>query len=106
MIFKDSSASEICTEIIETLRSTRPDLIADLELFVNEFQQIVLLTTERWLFVLSHLEQDILRAIKQIEKEKDQLELMSSKEEVNLFVCEATTAVYNNVCFLSFITSN
>lgn len=95
---KDTFSSQICFEIIETLRTTHPDLIRDVELFVSEFQRLTL-TSEKWLFVLNHLEIDLLNSLKQIEKERIQLiDVAQTEDKADMFVREATTIVYNNVC--------
>jgi hypothetical protein len=38
--------SEICAEIVEGLRLAHPQLVADLQLFIAEFQKVVSLKVE------------------------------------------------------------
>lgn len=96
---KNSSwSNEVCTEIVEDLKSTRPQLVEDLEVFIDGIQKVMLLTSEKWLFALNHLEQDLLRSCKQIEKEKTQLaEIVQSEEALDEFSKSAVETVCRNV---------
>ncbi|KAI6225903.1 HEAT and Phosphatidylinositol 3-4-kinase and PIK-related kinase domain containing protein [Aphelenchoides besseyi] len=90
-------ASGICAEIVEELRQSKPEMIAGVISFIHHFRSVVMLTMERWLYVLTNLEYEIAKRQKQLEMERSQfLEILKTEEKVEELMAKRTEGIYLN----------
>lgn len=59
--------------LIDSIKIIYPKLMEDVTNFSQELQKINLLSDERWLFVLSNLEMEFERRIKQLDLERQKI---------------------------------
>lgn len=59
-----------CQTIVDSIEKKYPELIRDVSDFISELQKITMLNEEKWLFVLSSLDHEMIKRVKQLDSER------------------------------------
>lgn len=101
------------SRVIDALNLKNQRLVENVQIFIKELQRITLLREETWMAVLSHMQHQVAKRLKQLRDEIHATERLSdlSEEEKNVIIADKRTSMstmvsrLRNVFCLVFLRS-